>query len=221
MQLSAVLLARAIGFVETSDLNPRGRVFFPAIVPLIVERFSFQKYPSKPDDFDESKGVNFEAGYAFETSIDKLTVWANGIGVDVRSSTADAKKLLEQTLVWLKEETGLRYESGMLKRWAFLSQITFYSRANFNAINPAISRLASRLSAEVSTERGERFDFQFGGFSLAFDRSVKQAPVANLLIQPRADTPFSEGKYFSEAPLSTESHIKLIEDFEKDLATTQ
>jgi hypothetical protein len=219
VQLSAVQLARIIAFVETSDLNPRGRIFFPAILPLIVNRFNFQKYPNKFEDFDEQKGVDFIGGYDAnaKTAVDKLTIWNNGIGLDVRSSTSEARAILEGALEWLKKEIGLVYEPTMIKRWAYLSGITFFSDVDFDGINPAVSRLCSRLSSSVSEIQGEQFDYHFGGMTISFDKSVKAAPVAQLIIARRADTPFSQGKWFSEAPLPTETHIKLLEEFEADL----
>ena len=62
MRLSAVLLARVIGFLEMNDLNPRGKVRLPAVASMLVDRFGFAKYPQKPEEFDETKGVEFVEG---------------------------------------------------------------------------------------------------------------------------------------------------------------
>ncbi len=43
MQLSAVVLARVIAFIETFDLSPRGRVFYPDVVREIIERYQLSK----------------------------------------------------------------------------------------------------------------------------------------------------------------------------------
>src|SRR5438876_2354241 len=119
MQLSAILLARVIGFIELNDLNPRGRVNYPMVVPLLIDRFKFAKYPQKAEDFDEQKGIDFSDGHSGEVSLDKLTIWHNGVGLDVRSSTDDARGILDATLNWLKKEAGLTYSAGMIKRWAY------------------------------------------------------------------------------------------------------
>jgi hypothetical protein len=87
MKLASVALARTLGFVELSDLNPHGRVYFPAVVAALVKRFGFQKYPTKPEDFDEQKGITFEDGYTGEVVIEKVTVWSGLIAVDLRTST--------------------------------------------------------------------------------------------------------------------------------------
>src|SRR5579863_937717 len=138
METSAIILARVIAFLDINDLNPRGAAYFPALVPLLVGRFKFQKYPQKAEDFDEGKGVSFEMGHTGNTTVDKLTVWPDGIGIDVRSSTTDAKNILDSSLTWLSNEGGLSYKSGMIRRWGFLSQITFFSDIDLVGVNPAI-----------------------------------------------------------------------------------
>jgi hypothetical protein len=49
-----------------------------------------------------------------------------------------------------------------------------------------------------------------------FARHEGQIPIAAFTIQRRGQTPFEENKYFSEAPLPTDIHINLLEQFEAD-----
>lgn len=217
MRLSAVLLARVIAFVEMNDLNPRGKLRWPTVVPLIVDHFGFMKFPQKPEEFDEQKGVEFLEGSINDVGIDKLTVWFNGIGVDVRSSTDDAKKTLEDSFEWLKKDAGLSYSPEMIKRWAYLSQITFYSDFELNTVHPAIANLSTKVSNAVSRIQGLDYQFQAISLALGFDRTTRQSPISDFSIQRRADTPFSEKKYFSQAPLPTNQHLALLGEFEAEL----
>jgi hypothetical protein len=217
MQLSAVLLARALGFVDINDLNPRGRSFFPYLVPLIVSRFNFQQYPMKPDEFDESKGVTFGMGHTGESTIDKITVWNNGIGVDVRSSTTDAKNILELTLSWLRDEGYLEFHPSMINRWGYLSQITFFADINLDQFNPALRNLAVAVGDSVAQEQGIKSPFGVSGINIDFDRSFAQSPIALFTLQRRAEVPFTRNKFYSEAPLPTETHIRVIQQLEKDI----
>jgi hypothetical protein len=217
MELAAVILARAIAFIETSDLNPRGAAFFPALVPLLVNRFGFQKYPQTPEDFNEDKGVAFEMGYTGGTTIDKITVWNNGIGIDLRSSTTEGKNILDEALTWLSHEAKLSYQPGMVKRWGHLSQITFFSDVDFDGIHPAFLKLGSRITSSVKKEQGVEADFRLSGLTMNFDRTLRQSPIAYFSVQRRADTPFDQGKFFSEAPLPTETHLEILQQLEQDL----
>jgi hypothetical protein len=217
MQLSAVLLARVIAFAEMNDLNPRGKVRLPMVASMIVERFGFAKYPQKPEEFDESKGVEFGDGSFDGIGVDKLTIWFNGVGIDVRSSTDEARDLLEKSFQWLKNEVGLNYKPEMIKRWAYLSQLTFYSDVDFDAVHPAFANLGKRLTEMVSRIQGSEFKFQSNWLGWGFDRTIKQFPISDFSIQRRKDTPYAENKYFSQAPLPTDEHIKILEQFETEL----
>jgi len=184
---------------------------------MLAKRFGFLKYPQTLADFDEQKGVEFAEGYIDGTSVDKIVVYANGIQVDTRSSTDDSKRILNETLIWLGQEAGLIYSQDMIRRWASLSQIAFYSDANFDNISPAVEKLRNAISNVVSDSWGQRFDFGVVGLSLSFDKYVQPVTMANFTIQRRADTSFPEHKYFSEAPLPTDLHTRFLEEFEADV----
>src|SRR5438046_4199776 len=100
MELAAVLSAVAMGWVETNDLNPRGKVYYPDLVKALVARYNFQKYPEKPEDFDETKGVTFASGRLGDTVIESVNVYTYGIALQTRVSTQESKRLLEEDLQW-------------------------------------------------------------------------------------------------------------------------
>src|ERR1700722_6994154 len=92
MQLSAVLLARVLLFVESFDLNPRGKAYYPDIVQRVVEKCGFLKFPQKVEDFDEDKGVEFLSGRWGDVTIEAMKIYRNGIAVDTRASTAESER---------------------------------------------------------------------------------------------------------------------------------
>ena len=93
MQISAVITARFFAFIETYDLNPRGRAYFPEIVAALVGRYGFSKFPQKPEEFDESKGVVFQEGRAGDVTIRQVQIYDHAIYVDSASSTSDSEKI--------------------------------------------------------------------------------------------------------------------------------
>lgn len=216
MRLSAILLARAIGFLDTNDLNPRGKAFFPAIVPLLVERYGFQVYPKAAEDFDEAKGVAFEMGHTGETTIDKIQVWTNGITVDVRSSTTEAADILESALLWLSKDGGLQYEKGQIKRWGYLSNLTFHSDLDLQTIHPAVAKLCERVSHSVANCQRRNLDYRMAGITVDFDHWATPGQVSPFTIQRRAEAPYAEKKYFSAAPMPTDKHIETLQSFEEE-----
>ncbi len=220
MQLSAIVLARALAFVETFDLAPQGRVFFPDVARELVQRYGFLKFPKELNDFDEQKGVEFVEGKLKDTVIEKLVIYNNGILLDTRANTETSRALIEETLLWAKSKFGLVYEPGMIKRVAYVSNVTFYSDVPLNALNPALQKLADRVSGAVSELQKENIEYQTSSLSIAHDPLKRKYPLAVFSIQPRTETPFSEHKFFSEAPLPTDLHIKFLEEFEADVISS-
>jgi hypothetical protein len=217
MQLSSVLLARVLAFFEMADLNPRGRLFFRDLVPLLIERFRFSTYPQKPEDFDESKGIVFANGFISGNSIDKITIWNDGIGFDVRSSTDEGENILRETFEWLRDIVDINYNDKTVTRWGYLSQLTFHSEIDMLNLSPAITRLCARVSENVEGPRGSKFTFRPVNLAMTFDRHMCAFTQAPFGIQRRAGAPFEENKYFSEAPLPTNIHLELLQEFEDEL----
>lgn len=217
MKLSAIILARVLGYIETADLNPRGKVFFPDVVPQIVQRYKFQKYPQTFDQLDESKGIDFYEGKIQDKVIQKFTIWGSLLLLETRSSTSEAKTILEGMLEWGAETFGLNYKSGMIKRFAYVSDLTFYSDVPLLRVSPALAKLGIQTSKALSDIWREPIEYEPLNLVVGHDPTARKYQIAPFSITRRAEAKFSENKYFSEAPLPTDTHISLLEGFEADV----
>ena len=218
MELTSVLLARAVAWVEPIDLNPMGAVFYPDLVKSLVARYKFQKFPEKLEDFDETKGVTFNAGRLGDRVIEQLIIYAYGIVLDTRVSTQESKRLLEDAFEWASKELGLTYKPTMIKRWHYASHVTFRSDVKMTGANSAVENLAASVEKSVGDIFGENLKYDLTMCVVDYDPLTRKHPLGRFSIQRRDNTPFSENKYFSDAPLPTDVHIRLLEQFEKDLS---
>lgn len=214
MKRSAVVLARCIAFVETYDLSPFGRIFYPDLVKELVIRYQFQKFPRDFSEFDESKGIEFLEGKINNEVVWKLTIYNNGILIDTRSNTDLSQAIIEDALQWAKEKFGLTYERSMISHFAYVSNLTFYSDVNLTMLHPAVKKLAGHITSAVSEIHKEAIEYQPTSLVFQHDQLKRKSPLAAFTITPRAETPLSEHKYFSEAPLPTDLHWELLEEFE-------
>jgi hypothetical protein len=205
-----------MAFVEPIDLNPTGKVSYPDLVEALVARYKFQKFPEKADDFDETKGVVFTEGKSGNTVIERLTIYAYGILVDTRVSTSESKRLLEEALDWGTKDLGLAYKP--VTRWQFASQVTFHSKVPLAAANSALQLLTQGVARGISDTIGEKLDYDVTVIVVDHDQLARKHALGRFSIQRRENTPFSENKYFSEAPLPTETHISLLEQFEANIS---
>lgn len=218
MKLASILLARAVAWVEPIDLNPKGEAYYPDLVKAIAARYSFQKYPQQLEDFDETKGVVFGSGKIGDCVIEQLVIYTYGILVDTRISTTESKRLLTEGLQWVAKELGLEFKPTMITRWQFASHVTFYSDAPFTAMSPALRRLSDGVSSAVEKITNEKLKYELLSLFVDFDQLSRKHPLGRFSIQRRENTPFSENKYFSDAPLPTDVHLGILEQFELDLS---
>lgn len=187
-------------------------------MPEIVQRYSFQKFPKALEEFDESKGVEFYEGKISGRVIQKLTIFSTLIAVETRSNTLDSRRILEDALTWGAEKFGLKYSPGMIKRFAYVSNLSFYSDAPILGANSALANLAERTSGAVSEIWQEPIQYQPMSVAIGHDPLARKYGIAPFSITRRAESRFSDNKYFSEAPLPTDVHIKFLEQFEVEIS---
>jgi hypothetical protein len=221
MELATILLAKAIGYVEMLDLDPRGKLYYPKLVEAIVQRYQFQRFPTKPEEMDEGKGVEFNDGYWDGLAVEKLVIYTNGLQVDTRSSTHDSRRLVEEGLEWFRDQFDMVFERSMIRRWAFISALTFHSEMSLNSLHPALQALAPKLAKSSAIFTGQEMDYEVTSIQMTFDHEKIKHPIASFVLQRRSGTPFSENKYFSEAPMHTDEHIKALEEFEAQIMASQ
>ena len=215
MKVAAINKARALALIELDELNLGGKVRFSDCVAPLVQKYGFEVFPQKPEDFDlDNKGARFESGKAGAIAIDSLLIYNGAIYIDTFSSTSDSQAILLAMLEWGRESLGLSYTEGMLKKWAYISQIVFYTDfpllASFSTPLQNLAQKTSRITEELHGG----LKYEPTAFRIGHDPVVRKHGIASLYVEHRVNSRFDENKYFSEAPLPTHLHIKFLEEFE-------
>lgn len=214
MELIAISLARFVGFLELQSFDPRGQLTTREALSALNNRYSFGKVPDGPQDFDFQKGVEFLDGRLGSIAIDKLVLYNNGVAIDTRSSTEDSEKVLQDIL----DEVRRRIGTVMLPtRRMYVSHIVFRSEMTFASLHPAIRVLSGSVSAAVSEYFGQAITVDLGGLHISADNSQTKLNPVHFSIERRAETPFAANIFFSAAPIKTDLHLALIEEFEKSI----
>ena len=214
MRLSAVLLARYYGLIQTEELNPDGTVYDPEVVAGLVERYGFMKFPKAIEDFDESKGIEFAGGRIGKHVIEKLMIFNSGIYIDTQADTSTSQTIWYELLDWAIGKFGLTFRPEMVTRVAYVSHVTFHSDAPILAVNPVLSKIAKRVSGEVAENFKLDLEYLPATIGLSFDTLSTKFGVAGFSVQRREGVSFWENKYFSSAPLKTKVHLELLEELE-------
>ena len=217
MELSAILIARVLSFFEVVDVTPRSGIFFPDLVKELVHHCNFQKFPTTLDEWNSSEGAQFHIGKLGKTVIDRLIVYNNGLQVETHAGTSESKRIMEEIFLWAKDKFGIVYGPDTVKQWAYVSTVTFRSDVPLLVTSP-IERLAQAVTGHMSKLLEEEVVYRPISLSIGHDPLTRKYGRASFLLQKRGETPLSDNKYFSEAPLPTDTHLELLAQYEKDVA---
>jgi hypothetical protein len=77
----------------------------------------------------------------------------------------------------------------------------------------AMAELTKSITGQTRKYEGSRID-------LDFDHSANRDTVAPFTIQRLGVESFESNRYYTQAPLPTEAHIALVEQFEADVLAT-
>lgn len=215
MRLASVSLARYYGLVQIEDLNLGGTVYLPEVGAALVKRYGFLKYPTKPEEFDESKGIEFLNGRLGKRVIDRLMIIDSGVYLDTQIDTAASEELWYELMNWAVETFGITFKREMVKHVAYVSTVTFHSNVPMLKLNSIFDEIAAVATSEVERNFGRKLEYEPAGVSITYDQLQTKFGTAAFTVQRREGVPFGDGKYFSTAPLKTEVHLKLLEKWEK------
>lgn len=217
MKISAILLSRVLAFIDTAELRPTGGLHAPEFVEEVAKQFQFQKFPQTLEEFNVQKGMEFLTGRVGKRAIGKLVIWPNVLVIEGRSNTTECKEMLNEILHWAVMKFDLNFSSEMITRYAFVSDLSFTSEASLLTFDPLLAKIADRVSASLSELWHEPLHYELFDFKIGHDPLSRKWGVAPFQIARLAEHKFTENKYFSEAPLPTDLHIELLEQYEKGI----
>jgi hypothetical protein len=222
MQLLKVITARSIWLLPIADMNPRGKAIDTALIEWLKRTYHFQKYPSSAFDLDsETKtlvflGGKFKSGHEEDGKeryiIVGLTVYNDGLVANTESSTNDSDKFLDEALHSAAKEFGLVHP--VTRKKLYFSEMDVQLDRPISLVNPKLEQLASRIS-ELRKELP--VTFEFSGVTFLPEPSA-QATTSGFSIERKVNTEWSENRYYTRAPLQTDAHLQILEEFETLLA---
>ncbi|HEV2492961.1 MAG TPA: hypothetical protein VG204_07795 [Terriglobia bacterium] len=217
MQLLAVVLARVTALTLIHEWDPRSKLFVTDFIKALVERYGFLVFPKTLEDYRSPNGAVFTAGKMGDIVIENVTLYAQGVVVDTRSSTTDSDLVLTDIANWVETLSGVQHADDRISRRFYLSQLSFRSESNLDCLNPKLNKLASWLTEIVSKHAKQRLEFETTAISFQFDQQKHKSLSLPMRIERLESAIFEENKYFSSAPLPTDEHIAFLNEFEAAL----
>jgi len=213
MKVNSILRGVAIHFV-TTEIPPD--LFITDLVHGIQQRYRFFEVPTKASELDPSSGVQFQLGKFRDTIITKLSIYENGFSAEAAADTATVDEFLDDIASWSASEFAVTNKAIDPVSRVYLSSLEVESDIDFS---PQLDKLAAvrRTLHEMLTSDGFTIEpYDFNGFSLQVDHQPEPKPLrpSRFAFERRVGRPFSENIYYSEAPLSTQNHLRLLEKLE-------
>jgi hypothetical protein len=221
MKVAAIKLARVIALFDTDELTPAGGISSTRAALEIGKKFDFQILPKAGDPADEKTGLAFHDGIWDGTPVLKLAIFNDGIILETNSSTSRSLQILKDSLSWAKQELGLHFEDEMLRRIRYLNTLSFATEAPILTHSQPLNNAANALTDLMASITGRPRSYEGVRIDLDFDHSSDRDAIAPFTIQRLGIEAFDSNRYYSQAPLPTESHIALIERFEADVLAAQ
>jgi hypothetical protein len=213
VKIIAIRQARSIWIVPPYFLNPRGVFVRPALQAL-KGRYRFQKSPFDNAASTDDATSKYENG-AFDRGdvpviIISLVIHSDGFVVDTRSSTKDGDAFLEDALGWVAQEYGLPRLSDVPIKKMYTSEVNFSFAKPAKFFDARLMKFCNEASIAMSGSKSERLDF------LSLQLSTDQTTTAqlNFRIDREANTNIDEGRLWSFASCTTETHLGLLEKLE-------
>jgi adenylosuccinate lyase len=105
----------------------------------------------------------------------------------------------------------------MIKRKVVASQLTVYLDVQLDFVNPILGEIAKVASTSASRQTDIPLTYRTSGITLSPNTLTSKFTPTIFSIERRLDTPDSQNKYFSTAPLHTSEHLDVLRKFEKAL----
>ncbi len=217
MRLSAVHNSRVTFLIEIAELTPFGKVHPPTLLNALAKRCDFKNFPENLGKEPKPQAFVFEGGLWNKQPITKLSLFNDGIALDTGSSTEDTETTLLELLEWAKRDLGLAFEPAMVRRKMLLSQLVFYMEGRLDSVHPIFGEMEKVLSQSTSENLNHPFSYRIASVQLSPNPLDAKFLPGLFSIERRADTPDSENKYFSTAPVHTKEHLALLERFERSI----
>jgi hypothetical protein len=220
MKLLSIYRSRCIWFINLLDFNPHGHSLLK-IIPTIIDKYKFQKFPTTYEEFDLTQGAKFfggnfkKEGSQHDINVD-LYVFNWGCFADTRSSTNDSDVFLEELFTWITIELGLVPYQEILKAKVYLSELLVQTDKPLKALNPKLTDFANRLTSLIVGHEHHPIAFETSGIAFWTDPNIVNPPGA-FKFERAENTPFGENRYYSSAPLQTDLHLKMLAELESIL----
>ena len=219
MELVAPVLAQSIRFGSPSG-NPKG-MFLPDLMFRLKDEFRFVDTPTKAEQFNLEDGVTLTYGNHDGFKINSFKLYSTGMFVEGVARTENLDSMLDKIEAILRSEFATTITPAVPVARIYLSQVEVVvsdtvreGLDELKAVRDCLTKMVRRYGIDAQ-------EYHVGGFALTSDplKSTTGAKPQRFLFERRANHPFEQNVFFSEAPLQTTEHLALLSELEVTLTS--
>lgn len=203
MELVSVKRAAVLLYLQLERTNPHLKAWKRELAKLLVERYTFLKFPQTHEEFDEEEGgIAFAAGEFDGIEIVELKIFPNGLLLATGQSTETAERLFADMLpLWRR--VGLILSHELVTKTTYVSQVVIHSDIDLLLMSSPIAGVIENW-----------FPCGSGVISVGIytDGNVNDPPL--IRIERYAREPREAMQFWAQAPLSTPLHLTLLTRWE-------
>ena len=194
-----------------------GQIYLPELIAAMTEKFHFVKFPdlSSIND-DNSGGLQFFQGKFKNFAIDSLGIFSDGVVIKSNTNTSNLDDLALFIERWAKKEFGVEFIPSSSASTIYESNIVVQSASDsvWKAFQK-LGKIEKSIASKLTKDSNMAATYSLASFALWVETcqidSFKPAPFR---FERRAGAEKKLGQFFSTAPLTTASHLELLNELE-------
>jgi hypothetical protein len=195
------------------------------LVDSIQSRYSFRVVPN-PEQLTQAQTPLLSFSYGAINTPDKSIIIerlivtyvdnrSTAFAVFTKSNTDDSEWVVNDLVAWMAERYGL--DRTVISPDYPNSQLEVVLEGSIDGITDKLAGLGKEIADLLRRYGHTTPDFQLSGFSMHVDSSLAElVPVpTSFSIEHRIGASYQENRYFSQAPLHTRDHEKILRRLEE------
>jgi hypothetical protein len=149
-------------------------------------------------------------------NIERFFIVPEGV-IAVAPSTDTAQAFIEDLLTWGAEKHKFRVSPDIFKRLIYLSQIVVGFNNSIDSLLAHFETITGSFAQMFRLTYNADLPMRCYSLAINYDRTKTNGDldkIATFAIERRTNEPYESNRFFCQAPLRTDDHIKLLENIE-------
>lgn len=213
MELLRSLTTSAVRFMTAQNTE---NVFVPDLIRGIQDRYRFWSAPA-PSDLNQpgANGAKFTTGRFEDINLSALIVYNNGVLVEGPAHSSRLDSVLDDLADWVSNTYGVTYTLSEPLGKGFTSSVEVASDVTLGERFRELDGWLQLLTLRVASYGITLANYQPSTLIFLTEQAAaKPVNPGRFMIEQRTGHPLGSKVYFSEAPVSTDEHMELLNALE-------